>query len=155
MSEGVRSGATKARGSDRRLAGPSPGVTAALVSAAMAFVALPASAQLREPEPWEPDLAPPAAISTTPAPGFHPVTDVARAAIRFYQTDIGSRSVARCPYAVSCSRFAANAIEQDGLLLGLLSFVDRFFFRENAAALQHYGWARTADGQTRLDDTVR
>lgn len=154
MSEGVRFGTTEARGADRGLASPSPRVAAVRVLAAMAFVALPASAQLREPEPWEPDLAPPAAIPT-PAPGFHPVTDVARAAIRFYQTDIGSRSVARCPYAVSCSRFAANAIERDGLLLGLLSFVDRFFFRENAAALQHYGWARTADGQTRLDDTVR
>lgn len=115
-----------------------------------------ASAQSLPDDPWEPAATTSSPPPPPPAvdPGFRPVTELASAAIRFYQTDIGSRSVPRCQFALSCSRQAQAAIADEGLLIGLMRFVDRFFFRENSAAIHHYRWVRTEGGNTRLDDAV-
>jgi hypothetical protein len=89
---------------------------------------------------------------TEPPPsGFAPTATLLLPAIDVYRTSIGPRSVARCPFVVSCSTFAREAIRERGFL-GLLSFLDRFFFRESIDAFHRYDWAVAADGSIRLDD---
>lgn len=107
--------------------------------------------ELGPDEPFEPapEVSPEA---TAEAPGFRPLADLALRLVRYYQTDIGVHSIARCPYAVSCSRYAAGQIERHGAVIGLAYFLDRFFYRENTAAIGLYGAVRGADGGLRLDD---
>ncbi len=105
-------------------------------------------------EPWEPE---PAVVEATPVvepPAFAPLREVASGAIGFYQRRIGPNSVSRCQYAVSCSRFAAGEIERHGLLVGLLYFLDRFYFREHTSALAQHrdDVVRTPDGRLTIDD---
>ncbi len=84
--------------------------------------------------------------------GFRPLADLALKLIHYYQTDLGGHSIARCPYAVSCSRYAVGQIERHGAIVGLAYFFDRFFYRENTAAIGLYGSALAPDGSLKLDD---
>ncbi|HEU4535976.1 MAG TPA: membrane protein insertion efficiency factor YidD [Polyangiaceae bacterium] len=134
--------------------GPRPRALA--LAAAAALAAAPARAEPPRDEPWEPEPAsareaPPPA---PPAPSYRPLADLALWAIGRYQRDIGPTSIARCRFARSCSRFAARAIDEEGALVGLLLFWDRFFYRENDDAFRQYRWVRTPGGAVRLDDEV-
>jgi hypothetical protein len=105
-------------------------------------------------EPWEPALAatsPPAAVAPS---GFAPLADLALAAIDHYRVAIGPKSIARCPYLCTCSAFARRAIEVHGFVLGLVLFVDRFFYRENRQLVQHYEPVIGDDGRMRWSDLV-
>jgi len=73
--------------------------------------------------------------------------------IRFYQRDISIKSVGRCPFYISCSRYAVLAIERKGLFLGLCYFVDRNCYRENRSLYHHYEFRETESGVLRLDDS--
>ena len=55
---------------------------------------------------------------------------------------------------MSCSRFAAGSIERHGLLVGLLYFLDRFYYREHADAITQHpdDVVQTTDGHLRIDD---
>ena len=106
-----------------------------------------------EPDAWEPDAT---------GKGFAPkraeepesAMDVwlAKALIRFYQTDIGPNSISRCPFLVSCSNFAMQAIEKYGFFPGILLFIDRIYYRENSAAYLFYPKKRNSGLFLRLDD---
>lgn len=118
-------------------------------AAALGLSSAPAWAE----EPWEPDPA--GTILTPPAPrspGYHPMADAALAAIDLYRTEIAPQSISRCEFATSCSQFARDAIVHRGMLVGMIAFIDRFFFRENQAAYDHYDWVLTPGGRIRLDD---
>jgi putative component of membrane protein insertase Oxa1/YidC/SpoIIIJ protein YidD len=118
-------------------------------AAALGIASAPAWAE----EPWEPD--PTGTITSPPAPrapGYRPMADAALAAIELYRTEIGTQSIARCEFATSCSQFAHDAIDRRGFLVGMIVFIDRFFFRENQAAYDHYDWVLTPGGRIRLDD---
>lgn len=95
-------------------------------------------------------VPPPADVS-----GFDPLGDVAVPAIRAYQRGMRDKSVARCPYRVSCSRYALRQIERHGFVVGFAYFLDRFLFRENEEALRHYPTVVMPDGTLKIDDSLR
>jgi Putative membrane protein insertion efficiency factor len=101
-------------------------------------------------EPFEAeDLEPAPIVEASHALG--PITDLALIAIRYYQVEIGPNSISRCPYSVSCSVFAHEHIRREGLF-GIPAFIDRAFYRENAATFLIYPRAIQPNGQIRYDD---
>lgn len=104
-------------------------------------------------QPWEPeDLK---AQVEKPPPMPNPARlpkDVSLWLIRWYQKDIATRSISRCPFFPSCSHFAIQAIERHGFLAGLCFFIDRNLFRENPQKYRLYGFIEIAPGVLRLDD---
>jgi hypothetical protein len=119
-----------------------------------ALAALP-DTQLAEAElPWEAeDVAHPPHAEPPPSLAFPPLPNALAAAVGFYRREIGPMSVSRCPYAVSCSTLALSSLRRYGLL-GLLPFVDRFFFREGADAQLHYARRVQPSGVLKLDDSL-
>lgn len=102
-------------------------------------------------EPFEPELA----VAPSPPAERRPslLVDFATFAIQGYQHSHRDVSIARCPYAVSCSRFALESIQTHGFALGTLLFVDRFFYRENTSARERYRLVRQG-GRLLLDDSL-
>ena len=72
--------------------------------------------------------------------------------INLYQMDITGNSIQRCPFKISCSNFAKIAIKKHGVL-GILIFLDRYFFRENISAYINYNFVLTK-GVLKLDDSI-
>lgn len=108
-------------------------------------------------EPWESDL-PRAAAPSKPAiyqtdTSYSPLRLLVRAGIGLYRDHVSRHSVSRCPFAVSCSRFAAEAVERHGAA-GLLLFIDRYFYREHAFAFTHYPLRLLHGGYLKLDDAL-
>ncbi len=99
-------------------------------------------------EPWEPDELDRAA----PAPVLTVSRSVALGMIHWYRHDLATRSVSRCPFAVSCSHFAERAIRERGFLIGVTLFIDRNLYRENTAMGTLYPIIQCSDGVLRLDD---
>jgi len=111
--------------------------------------------QTSMPEPWEsgegiPNLLQKKYDVQQP---HSPLDYISTVAISFYQSSISDKSVSRCPFEISCSRFARTAIEKYSLL-GYAIFVDRYFFRENAGAFSLYTKKLTANGIVKLDDKI-
>jgi putative component of membrane protein insertase Oxa1/YidC/SpoIIIJ protein YidD len=73
--------------------------------------------------------------------------------IRFYQKKISVKSISRCPYYISCSHFAYQAIEKYGPYLGVCLFIDRTFYRENPGAYFYYPLKENQEGNLKLDDS--
>jgi putative component of membrane protein insertase Oxa1/YidC/SpoIIIJ protein YidD len=115
---------------------------------------LSAQAPVLEPDAWEPDAIgkefPPKSVEKSEL-----AMDawLAKALIRFYQTDIGPNSISRCPFFISCSNFAMQAIEKYGFFPGILLFIDRIYYRENPAAYLFYPKKRNSRLFLKLDDT--
>lgn len=78
---------------------------------------------------------------------------VADRMIQFYQKKIGPNSISRCPFHISCSSYARQAIEKYGLILGVSAFIDRYFYRENTSSFWHYGLRESGEGVLKLDDS--
>ncbi|MBT4360098.1 MAG: membrane protein insertion efficiency factor YidD [Candidatus Marinimicrobia bacterium] len=55
-----------------------------------------------------------------------------------YQTKIGSKTIHRCPFEVSCSNFLIQSVENYGWIKGTALFIDRYFYRENKFVQTHY-----------------
>ena len=55
-----------------------------------------------------------------------------------YQSKIGSKTIHRCPFEVSCSHFLTASIKNHGPLKGTALFLDRYFYRENMDIPSHY-----------------
>jgi putative component of membrane protein insertase Oxa1/YidC/SpoIIIJ protein YidD len=79
--------------------------------------------------------------------------DIALSLIQMYQEKISLTSISRCPFSVSCSNFASRAISRKGLTLGLVMFIDRYYYRENATAFGNYDLVRADDGILKIDDS--
>jgi len=110
-----------------------------------------AASTIVDPEPWEPqDLAPPPVAAAVPEPSVSKTITLRM--IRWYQRDVATRSVSRCPFAISCSRYTAMAIERRGALAGVLWFIDRNLYRENSGTGDYYPWVEMPDGALKLDD---
>jgi len=69
---------------------------------------------------------------------------VAISAIYYYRSKIAPQSIPRCPFRISCSRFAESAIKTRGIVRGMALFIDRHFFREHPGAIHHYEWSEIA-----------
>jgi len=75
-------------------------------------------------------------------------------AIWFYRNHIASQSISRCPFYISCSRYAEIAIAKNGFVKGTSLFIDRHFFREHLGAFQYYELRTREDtNMLKLDDT--
>ena len=123
--------------------GPAAGTPAAAVARLGPAVA--------EPAPWEPGDRE-GGMSEGDAPAT-PSRGAALALVHWYQRRIAPRSVSRCPFAVSCSSFAARAVREQGALAGMCRFIDRNLYRENPGMTRYYDWIELPDGSLRLDDT--
>jgi putative component of membrane protein insertase Oxa1/YidC/SpoIIIJ protein YidD len=104
-------------------------------------------------DPWEPSDVRTVGVSLAPVSTLdvHPARMAAMDLIRFYQEEISPRSISRCPFLISCSNFAVLAITDNGLVPGLVMFIDRFCYRENGAAYGLYRLARSGD-VLKIDD---
>ncbi len=56
----------------------------------------------------------------------------------FYQTKIGSKTIHRCPFEVSCSKYLIQSVENHGWIKGTALFIDRYFYRENSSISTNY-----------------
>ena len=74
-------------------------------------------------------------------------------AINFYQSDISTQSVSRCPFKTSCSNFAKIAVSRYGIF-GLAMFIDRYYYRENIESFRHYRLVKNNNGVLKLDDDM-
>ena len=74
------------------------------------------------------------------------------AVISWYQKEVGTNSISRCPYRISCSRFAKRAIDEHGFLLGISLFIDRNLYRENSHMYENYDLVLSKNGTMKLDD---
>ena len=107
--------------------------------------------------PWEPEELPAddgARFRSPPPPAL--LESLARPAIRFYRRRMAVQSIDRCPFHISCSRFAEKAVERFGFVRGVALFVDRHFYREHAGALRLYPLRETWSGgriKLKLDDS--
>ncbi|PID93450.1 MAG: hypothetical protein CSA95_07760 [Bacteroidetes bacterium] len=62
---------------------------------------------------------------------------VLSASFRFYKRFISSQDASQCSFIPSCSEYAARAIEQQGVIPGILNFFDRFS-RCNSLSPENY-----------------
>ncbi len=108
-----------------------------------------------EDTPWEPFEAQPKQpdfwCHTT---AFDPVGMLAAAALNYYNTHVSPKSIARCPFKISCSAFARKAINKYGFFLGSAMFFDRFLYREHKHAIEYYKKTLTDEGVLKLNDTL-
>jgi hypothetical protein len=136
--------------SPRRRPVPLPFLAAPLLALLTLSLPSPAGAQVPPDLPFEP--APPGVPPLPPPPPFAPFRELSLALVERYQETAAPVSVARCPFALSCSALAHQALHEQGLSVALIRFVDRFFFRENAGTPDHYQLRRAPGGRLLLDD---
>ncbi|MCK4791040.1 MAG: membrane protein insertion efficiency factor YidD [Desulfobacteraceae bacterium] len=104
--------------------------------------------------PWEPeDIVVSEAYLPLPPPHFGLGVAIGEKLIHWYQNRIASKSIHRCPYLISCSNYALRAVQERGLLVGSLYFIDRNLYRENPGIWQYYPLMETSDRGLKLDDT--
>jgi hypothetical protein len=80
-------------------------------------------------------------------------TDISNSLISFYQKEISTGSVSRCPFTISCSVFCQRAINRYGIF-GIPLFIDRYFYRENIDSFSHYKLIQIKNGVLKLDDEL-
>ncbi len=109
----------------------------------------------QEIESWEPDEITPIYLKHEDENYFEiqPGKLFAFQLIKLYQHKIATQSVSRCPFYISCSNYAFQAIEKHGLIIGVCYFIDRHFYRENISSFYHYSLRETDDGILKLDDS--
>lgn len=95
--------------------------------------------------PWEPEDLPVAESVSWTKPPQKPalLKPLAQSAIQFYRRHIAIESTDRCPFHISCSRFAEKAVQRFGFVRGIALFIDRHFFREHIGAQQYYALRET------------
>lgn len=103
---------------------------------------------------WEPeDLNISSTTLNIEQPSFNVVKILSDNLISYYQSNISPLSIDRCPFEISCSNYAKEAISKHGII-GLIMFTDRYFYRENIAAYQNYKIIERKDGILKLDDKI-
>jgi len=55
-----------------------------------------------------------------------------------YQSKVGSKTIHRCPFEISCSKFLRISVEKHGAVKGFTLFLDRYFYRENTMIPHNY-----------------
>lgn len=130
-----------------------------LVLAASSVAAQEVATGLR-PQPeqelisWEPDDLPVHQVSLAQGKSLvFPLTNVSLALVRMYQKKISPNSVLhRCPFKTSCSAFAYESIQANGIIKGLVMFIDRYYFRENPGTPFQYPLHEGQQGILKLND---
>lgn len=118
-----------------------------IVGTALSFSQIPEKAnQIRSvPMPGE------EAVSSNNTVHSSRKTDQREGLLGWYDS-VSDKTIHRCPFAISCSRFAEKAVKRHGFIPGLIIFMDRHLIRENPGARNRY--ARVyRDGRILLDDS--
>lgn len=104
-------------------------------------------------EPWEfSDIAHEPSSAEKVSDRFSLSEEIAKRLIRYYQKSISTNSISRCPFAISCSRYALEAIKRKGLLPGMCYFIDRNMYREHDFIINYYDLTVMPDESLKLDD---
>lgn len=101
---------------------------------------------------WEPGEGRPSGSAHKSFSTVSVITGFADNLIKVYQTDISRNSISRCPFKISCSNFAREAISRYGLV-GFLMFIDRYYYRENMQSFSLYPLVDVGEGTLKLDDS--
>ena len=104
-------------------------------------------------ETWEPSDIHPVGSRMISDPVVELSQVLALGLIHVYQDRISPASISRCPFSISCSNFALRAISRRGLAFGLVMFIDRYYYRENATAFGNYDLVQADDGILKIDDS--
>jgi len=129
--------------------------TAAPVAASSACgdVCNAAREMLGDLDPWEPQDLRQAGGEVPAKPDVAcPLEYVSLGLIGWYRRSLSEQSVARCPFVISCSVFAQEAIRRYGFLRGICLFIDRNMYRENRQMYELYDFAEMSQGVLKLDD---
>lgn len=107
-----------------------------------------------EIDSWEPDdLENDEALYQESNGLVFPISSFSLSLIRIYQKRISSNStIERCPYKTSCSSFAYQSISEKGVFIGILLFLDRYYYRENPSIPYNYPLYETEEGILKLND---
>ncbi|MBN1410261.1 MAG: membrane protein insertion efficiency factor YidD [Spirochaetales bacterium] len=107
-----------------------------------------------EPEGWEPDEVEQKTVLRKDESIEKDLNEsLAVSFIRFYQENINPNSITRCPFYISCSNFALQAIQKYGFIPGVILFIDRIYYRENSEAFKHYPKKRNDEFYLKLNDS--
>ena len=107
-----------------------------------------------EKDSWEPDdLEKNESLNREPKGLIFPLKSFSLSLIQIYQKRISTNStIHRCPYKTTCSNFAYQSISDNVFWVGMLLFIDRYYFRENPGAPYNYPLYENAEGILRLND---
>lgn len=129
------------------------GTPLVICTALLLFIPLRAYGQPDGDLAWEPEdltlFVPDTSSYRSPSTGG----SIAFKLIEFYQSKISAQSVSRCPFYISCSNYARQAIAKYGLIVGISVFIDRNFYREHVACYRYYELRETSLGTLKLDDS--
>lgn len=78
--------------------------------------------------------------------------DASLTMIHWYQNDVATQSIQRCPFVTSCSKFTEIAIKRYGFIQGICLFIDRNLYRENSEMYQLYERYQLPNGVLKLND---
>jgi len=111
--------------------------------------------QYVEISPWEEEDTKPVYYYLNTSGNYEtsPFMLVANKLIKLYQKEISPQSISRCPFYISCSNYAYQAINRHGLIVGIAFFIDRNLYRENIESHLHYQLRETQFGVLKLDDS--
>lgn len=107
-----------------------------------------------ETDNWEPDdLENSETLYREPKGLASPISSFSLFLIRIYQKRISTNSTMhRCPYKTSCSNFAYRSISDRGFWIGMLMFIDRYYYRENPGSPFNYPLYENMEGILKLND---
>ncbi|GEM_PF-4132494 len=69
-----------------------------------------------------------------------------------YRANASETTVHRCPFHTSCSHFISDSLNKKGIIVGTLASIDRYFFRENLDAYNHYPLLNNPNGEIKIND---
>lgn len=104
-------------------------------------------------ESWEPDIFNKYDRRDSGPSGYPQPIGIVRSGIDFYQRVLSPHSISRCPFEVSCSHYAEEAVQRYGLVIGLSMFIDRNLYRENPGLSRNYLRSVDETGELKYDDT--
>ncbi len=107
-----------------------------------------------EKDSWEPDdLESDEVLWKESKNLISPFSSFSISLIRIYQKKISPNStIHRCPYKTSCSNFAYRCILERGFFVGILLFIDRYYYRENSGVPYRYPLYEDKEGILKLND---
>ena len=107
-----------------------------------------------EIDSWEPDdLENDEALYQESKGLVFPISSFSLSLIRIYQKGVSPNStMERCPYKTSCSNFTYQSISEKGVFIGILLFLDRYYYRENPSIPYNYPLYENEEGILKLND---
>ena len=89
-------------------------------------------------------------IETKSPSVYNTISDLVLNNYRKYST----YSISRCPYKESCSYYFQRNINERGVVLGLLHFIDRYYYREHNHIINKYPLYIDKDNKIKSNDKI-